>query len=160
MKILTLPALVGLFALMSSSCINYYGNEPEGYVSETVPVGYTMMVVAGISYWHHNGHYYRYWPNYGYVVVRPPHGRPPYQRPPSRPPGNPGHPGNPGERPPQGKPPSKPNQLPSTRPSPHPSTPTTRPATPSTRPMTRPSTPSVNARIGGSGSGGARRSRR
>ena len=161
MKRFAISAVVGLITVLASSCVNYYDEQPEGYVTQTVPVGYTMAVVAGISYWHYNNHYYRYWPGYGYVVVRPPHGRPPYQRPPSRPPhggrppGN-GKPENPIERPPGNRPrQTKPPTTQPVRPVTRPSTPTTRPSVPSTRPS-MPSTQPSFQRGGGVGGGGRR----
>ena len=175
MKRFAISTVVGLITILASSCANYYDEQPEGYVTQTVPVGYTMAVVAGISYWHYNNHYYRYWPGYGYVVVRPPHGRPPYQRPPSRPPngGRPpggGKPEHPIERPPGTRPPNgggdrpgsgKPTTLPSTRPS-SPSKPTVRPNVPTTRPSmpsTRPSMPSTQPSFQRGGGGGGGRSK-
>lgn len=129
-----LPFLV----LLASSCVNDpYQNLPEGSVSETAPAGYDSMVYGGITYWSHYNHYYRYWPNYGWVVVRPPYGRPPDTKPPK--------PVHPIERPPAGKPPGV-QPVPATRPS----TPSYRPAVmpsyrpavmPSYRPSVRPSMP-------------------
>lgn len=146
-------AIIGLCTFLPTACTNYYEQQPEGYVTQTVPVGYTVAMIAGVSYWVNGGHYYRYWPNYGYVVVRPPYGRPPYQRPPNRPPHGgrpkPEHPiaKPPSTRPPQGRPPTiQPTPYPTTRPS----GPSTRPSMPSTRPVARPM-PSVQPRINAGG---------
>ena len=102
---LILPFLV----LLASSCVNDpYQNSPEGSVRETAPDGYEQMVYGGITYWYLHDHYYRYWPHYGWVVVRPPYGRPPDSKPPK--------PMHPIERPPADKPPGV-QPVPATRPS-------------------------------------------
>jgi len=127
-----------------SSCANPYDRYPEGTVADSAPVGYNTTMVGGITYWYSSGHYYRHWPRYGWVVVRPPHNRPPHTKPPK--------PEHPIERPkpkpeqPIAKPkPGQPAQRPSDRPSTQPvQRPTTRPTQrPSTRPpmQTRPSMP-------------------
>lgn len=126
--LLTLPAI--LF-LLSSCATDPYKNAPEGTVSETEPEGYEKVTCDGIEYWFSFGHYYRYWPHYGWVVVRPPWNRPPYPKPPK--------PVHPIEPPATGKPPVI-QPLPTTRPAtrPMPSTPSLRPSTPAPRPMPRP----------------------
>ena len=126
-------SLVGSLALLWSSCVNPYDRYPEGYVIESAPVGYDTMVYGGITYWYSGGHYYRRWPGYGWVVVRPPHNRPPHQKPPAKP-------EHPIERP---KPkPDKPVQRPVERPSTRPvERPSTRPIQqPVQRPVQRPAT--------------------
>jgi len=109
---------------LSSCATDPYAYDPEGTSYEDAPDGYTESVVAGISYWHYDDHWCRYWPGYGYIVVPPPYGRPPYTRPPvvgpGRPhkpaPGYPGYrPGNPGINPPVTRP-SQPTIQPVTRP--------------------------------------------
>ena len=148
--------LMGILVSLLGSCSNSYDDYPEGYVSNDIPIGYATVLIGGISYWNYHNHYYRHWPGYGYVVVRPPHNRPPYHRPPgrpehpiarppgTRPPGTrpPAKPENPiarppGNRPPSGKPVSYPTTRPSTRPSNRPS------SRPSSRPSVRPSMPTA-----------------
>lgn len=135
-----LPVIVGLL----SSCANDpYANRPEGTVSETAPEGYETMMYGDIEYWYLYDHYYRYWPHYGWVVVRPPHDRPPYPKPPKpvhpieRPPGGkPPKPEQPIARPPAAKPPTA-QPLPSPPPTIQPM-PSYRPSAPAPRPMPRP----------------------
>ena len=95
-----LLGLAGLLCLsvgvLLSSCA--HTQDPEGTTYDSVPDGYTSVLVGGITYWNYDDHYCRHWPGYGYVVVPPPHDRPPYDRPPSLlPPGD--RPGEPGNRP-------------------------------------------------------------
>jgi uncharacterized membrane protein YgcG len=149
-----LARLVVVFASLVSclslnSCASDpYDYDPEGTSYSSVPYGYTALIVGGISYWHYDDHYCRYWPGSGYVVVRPPHHRPPYQRPPGYKPGHPIHkpgpgypgykPGKPGNKP--GGPGSKPGR-PSTKPS------TGKPGTPASRPSIQPVTkPTIRTR--------------
>jgi hypothetical protein len=101
MKISLTPLMVAFASVVSCLSLNScatdpYSYDPEGTSYSSVPLGYTALMVGGISYWYYDDHYCRHWPGYGYVVVPPPHGRPPYHRPPAyRPPGNkPGQPGN------------------------------------------------------------------
>lgn len=132
----TLAPLVGLALFLSACATDRYQSQPEGTVSESEPEGYEEVVYNDITYWHSYGHYYRYWPGSGWVVVRPPIGRPPYPRPPK--------PVHPIEPPPTAKPkplPAQPGQ-PTTRPVQRPvqrpvSPPVTRPM-PTPRPTTRP----------------------
>lgn len=135
METRSLLALLGLGMLMVlSSCVNRYDTYPEGTVVSSAPVGYETVIIAGITYWYLNDHYYRHWPGSGWVVVRPPYGRPPYQRPPAKPP----RPEHPIERPkPQ---PEQPIQRPVDRPSTQPvQRPVNRPVQrPSTQPVQRP----------------------
>ena len=122
-----------LCSIGTPSCTTtHYTSDPEGTTYQTLPAGYVAVMVAGISYYHYNNHYCRYWPGYGYVVVRPPYGRPPYHRPPARPPIHrpPGYkpkpehpihkPGRPGTNPPRpGRPSIQPvPSNPSVRPAP------------------------------------------
>ena len=123
--------ILPLVALLASSCVHdSYQNLPEGSVSKTAPAGYDTMVYGGVTYWRHYDHYYRHWPNYGWVVVRPPYGRPPDSKPPK--------PMHPIERPPGTKPPGV-KPVPETRPS----TPSYRPPIPVTRPSMPPPRPSL-----------------
>ena len=90
--------VAGVLCLLAGVLLSSCAHDPEGTTYDSVPVGYTSVVVGGITYWHYDDHYCRYWPGYGYVVVPPPYHRPPYDRPPVlRPPGE--RPGKPGERP-------------------------------------------------------------
>ena len=137
---------------LSSCATDPYAYDPEGTSYSTLPVGYTAMMLGGLSYYYYNDHYCRYWPGRGYVVVRPPHGRPPYHRPPTRPPGtNPGRP----DKPAPGYPGYKPGNPGVTPPATRPSNPSIQPVTkPVTNPNWRSGSPSYSR--GGYSGGGAR----
>jgi hypothetical protein len=145
MKISLTPLMVAFASVVSCLSLNScatdpYSYDPEGTSYNSVPLGYTALMVGGISYWHYDDHYCRHWPGHGYVVVPPPHGRPPYHRPPAyRPPGH--KPGAPGLKPVPKPGPSFPGYKPG-RPGAKPGNPGTKPpsGTPG-KPVTRPSQP-------------------
>ncbi|MGB1130202.1 MAG: hypothetical protein ACPG4K_09130 [Haloferula sp.] len=115
MKFTRYLTLSVLLSVSFTSCVNPYDRYPEGTVADSAPVGYDTMVYGGITYWYSSGHYYRRWPGYGWVVVRPPHNRPPHTKPPK--------PEHPIEKP---------------KPKPKPEQPIHRPDRPSTQPVQRP----------------------